>query len=502
MRRLLLYALLFSSVFTEAGVIELLKGGEGFSLQKHLKKDIGSVIPKSLKASDFIKAFENKDLKKALKLWQTSLAQSSFSKSSNGSALYSYLLFQNGFEALALNHLFQYAKPLKIDPVIHKLWKVNVNLNHPIWNVFYLKLNPEWSSFFSPEHVFRLGAKYNFNLLKDYKYIEELLSLPIKKDFDSFSLEWSLMLSLLKKGNMDSATKLLSWFLSQTKNSYRKDQIHLTIARLLADIPSVPEALEYYQKIKPNSYFWLLAQEEMAWLLIGEKQYSQAYNKALALNLSGADLSPSMLFVLALLQLKKCDSQGSFDSLMKFKTDFSGISWNIKKLSKTREYEQLVKELTVFYQSDKAYYDLEVKQPFYHLRKDQNLKNAILFYYYMNQKESKSDFKELIKKQNALIQSVESQIYKQLDFLLKQEEVRIQGFLKWFHVLEAEILYRNHVLKSSSLGFESRWSDSVSLYKSDGFLYFPFDRREIWRDELANYQSIKSEKCVQSSYKL
>ena len=502
MKRVFFYFLWLFCFSAEANIIDLLKDNQGFNLKKHLKKDIGSVIPNSLKADDFTQAFENKDFKTALKFWQSSLAKSHFAKSSNGSALYAYLLFQNGFEVLALNHLFRKVKPKELDPVIHKIWKEDANKNHPVWEVFYFKVEPQWVEIFSPELVFRLGAKYPLDLLKNYKYIEQLLSLPLKKDFDSFALEWSLMLSVLKRGDMDLATKLLSWFVSQTKDTYRKDQIYLSIARLLADIQSVPVALEYYQKVSSSFYFWLLAQEEMAWLLLSEKNYTQALTKALALNPILFDLSPSMYFVLALLQLKNCDNQGSFESLMRFKKTFSGQNHQIKNLLKSKKYGSLIYSLLVFYQSKKPYYDLELKQPFYLMRKDQSLKNMILLYQYIKQKELRPDFRKLIQKQKALIQALEKKIYSRLDFLLQSEANSIFRYLKWFHVLEAELAYRHQVLKNSSWELLSHWSANVSVYKSNGFLSFPFDKKEVWTDELSDYQWIESSKCVQSSYKL
>ena len=54
---------------------------------------------------------------------------------------------------------------------------------------------------------------------------------------------------------MDSATKILAWLLSQTKDTYKKDKINLTVARLLADIGENKVALSYYQKIKKMAYF-------------------------------------------------------------------------------------------------------------------------------------------------------------------------------------------------------------------------------------------------------
>ena len=90
-----------------SSVLDILKDQDNsFALQKELKKDIGSIFPSSNKPRSFIKAFEDKDFENALNLWFQSIKNTSFAKSSTGSALYAYLLFKNGFEVLSLKKSF------------------------------------------------------------------------------------------------------------------------------------------------------------------------------------------------------------------------------------------------------------------------------------------------------------------------------------------------------------------------------------------------------------
>ena len=134
----------------------------------------------------------------------------------------------------------------------------------------------------------------------------------------AFHLEWSFLLSYLKKGDKESAGKLLSWFLSQEKYVNKKDKIHLTIARLLADIGEYPAALSYYKKIQRLSYLSLLAQEEMSWIFLNQKKEEQAKQMALVFNHPGLKPSPSMFFILALAQFRNCDYEGAFQTLREF----------------------------------------------------------------------------------------------------------------------------------------------------------------------------------------
>ena len=63
-----------------------------------------------------------------------------------------------------------------------------------------------------------------------------MLELPLNDKIDIFSLEWFFVLSLIRKNDMRAATKILAWLISKTKDQNKKDMIHLTIGRLLADI--------------------------------------------------------------------------------------------------------------------------------------------------------------------------------------------------------------------------------------------------------------------------
>ena len=105
---------------------------------------------------------------------------------------------------------------------------------------------------------------------------------------------------------MDSATKILAWLISKTKDQNRRDMIHLTVARLLADIGEAQASLSYYSQVKNPSYFWLLAQEEKAWIFFNKENYSKAYSTASVFEYSPfkKEISPYMFLMLALSQLK------------------------------------------------------------------------------------------------------------------------------------------------------------------------------------------------------
>ena len=232
-------------------VIDLLKGkSDSFTLQKELKEDIGSLFPSSNKPYEFIEFLEKENFKKALDLWFGLINKTSFSKSSTGEALYSYLLFRSGFDVFALKNLLDKSIPKEIHPIVRRLWKAKVNKKSPVWEYFLYPLHQSWQGFFDEDTIFKIGSKALFQLeeKKAKDYIKFLLALPVSDTLDVFSLEWSFVLDLIRKEDMPSATKILAWLLSKTKDQNKKDLIYLTIGRLLADIGETKVSLSYYSK--------------------------------------------------------------------------------------------------------------------------------------------------------------------------------------------------------------------------------------------------------------
>ena len=519
---------------TEANIIDILeKQDSSFNLKKQIKQDISTVFVN--KPVAFIQAFESKDFEKALEIWLNSIQQTAFAKSSTGSALYSYLLFKNHFEALALNYLLKNTQPSQINPVVSRLWKLDIDKTKLIWKRFYFPISPEWQNVFSPEIVFQIGSKSPMNLIKDQNYMKSLLSLPLDEKIDVFPLEWLFVLSLIQKQDMDSATKVLSWLLSKTKDSYRKDKINLTIARLLADIGESKASEHYYKKIKRISYLWFLAQEELVWLNLRDKNSGRAYSTAMALNHPGflQSISSSMCFVMALSQLKNCDDEGATQNLINFKQAFLNQSIGLQKILDQKLYKNLIPILLAFYDTKNDYYKInsplvdlfsqdltflqnkkkkgeDNKQTlakmklFYNLKTDRRLKNDILLYNHIenNQQPETTKFRKLSALKDKVVLSLEDKIQARIELLLKTELKNIQSALNSFHLIEAEILYRKYGALSGLALWQggASWFKDFSLYKSKSLIYFPFNKDEIWLDELSSYKASKSSKCPEGNY--
>ena len=508
--KIIIFIFCFFSFFSQASrLIDILKTPDhSLALEKKLKKDIGSLFPSFNKPNDFIKAFEDKDFEKALYLWLSTIKNTSFSKSSTGSALYSYILFKNGFENTSLKNLLENSKPNEIDSIVKNLWKTDIDKNHSVWDHFLFPIDKKWSAFFDEKIIFKIGSKYPFQIEKDQEYIKLLLGLPLSAEVDTFSLEWSFVLALIKQGDMLSATKILAWLIDKTKNQNKKDMIHLAIARLLANIGETKASLHYYTKLSNASYFWLLAQEEKTWIFLNEENYTKAYSTASIFEYPQfkKEISSHMFFVLAFSQLKNCDYKGVARSLSDFKFIFSKRKIELEKDLNSNSYKNLINKLSTFYNLKKSYYEIGGSDLFYRLRKDNFLKNHISLYNYIKLRRSdrKTKFKSLDKQESQIVAQLEEKIERRIEMLLQKEITKIKFVLKNFHIIETEALYRIYGFHPflSVKGVESKKSiwKNINFYKSNDYLYFPFDSDEIWLDELFNYTSESLKNCPKGSY--
>lgn len=512
MRRFFFLIVFFSFSAQAVSVLDILGGkDQTLALQKELKKDVGSLFPSDPKLLPFIRAFESKNFHKALQAWEKLIAETAFATSSTGQALYAYLLFQNRFEILSLRHLLRQSHPKEIHPIVVNLWKKHIGKDHPVWAVFSSRINQQWVTFFDPQIIFQAGAKtfWNSKSKKDQEDIKFLLGLPLSEDVDVFSLEWSFVLSLIQQKDLPAATKVLVYLTSKTKNKHRRDQIHLNIGRLLADIKEEKAALSYYQKVRELSYFWLLAQEEMAWILFRKGNYKEAYSKASVFLYPGfqQDISPYMILVLSLSQLRNCNYQGFSKSLFRFKSSFSKRMNEINKAFLSKDDKFLIGRLLSFYNSKALPYEVALSDLPYALRRNVPLRNLILLLNYMtNQKNGRIKHFSLEKKEKLFLDQLKLQIKSRIRSLLKKEKSDILFALHNFHIAEAELLYQSQGFHSFKPFRQVLWTNKLSpvrlFYDNNPVLIFPFDSDEIWLDELRRYKAGLVKNCPRGNYVL
>ena len=498
LRILISFLFLYSSFFVEGqSLLKLLENEEnsGFSLKKKLKQDLSSVFPDSLKVrsvdiDSFVTAFENKDFKTSLKIWNQNIRETDFSKSSTGVALYNYLLVKNDFEFLGFYSLLSSSQPKDIHPIVRQLWKRQTETD--LWKFFSFPIEADWQLVFQPESIIQANRNHSFDLEKDHEHMKSLLALPLDEDFENFDLEWSFLLSLLKKGEKESVVKLLSWFLS--KKPAQKNKINLTIARLLADIGEYEVALSYYKKLEGLSYQTLMAREEMSWIFLNEKTNQkgipQAKEYSLVFSYPGLNLNPSMFFVLALSQFKNCDYQGAFQTLKSFQGFFSKDS--LKTFFDKKDFDALSLGLLKYYRSELPLLAINTPVWPYSIRADKKLRKQIFLYDYLSKSHLKKQvFKKEFLREKALIQKLKKARDERFFVLLKKEYHERALFLKYFQILEAEMLYQHYGKKP--VLFQTVKPSFKKINPSE--LFFPFERDELWLDELFDYQVNKNKWC-------
>ena len=199
-----------------------------------------------------------------------------------------------------------------------------------------------------------------------------------------------------------------------------------------------------------------------------------------------------------------------FKLLGSFKKAFSSDS--LKSFFDRKDFDTISKALLQNYQADWNPLAVNVSVWPYLVRTDQKLKNQIFLYDYLENKYKRislTEFKEIYKKQKALIKEVKRERDQRLFALLKKEYQERQTFLNYFQILEAEILYQYYGRKISPLSknFKKPWFNKSILsekmfYRSKDFYYFPLHREEIWLDELFDYKVSENKSCLKSKYML
>lgn len=468
-----------------------------FSLESHFNISIGYIFkPQSKMQKRFLDSMNQKDYTSAFELWLSKdMQKTSFSKTSSGKALYGFLLFKNGFPFLGLSQIFNESQASQVHSSIYYLLNKELSAKHQVWDHFIYSGSQKWNLIDNKDILFKVGAKSYY---KDQKTIEYLLGLATAENFEKFPLEWELVLLTLKKNDMEVATQILNWLIKKSK-SHQKDKAYLTIARLLYGIGEDKAASFYYKKIKQGSSQWIHSKEEEAWIHYNNKDYYQALTLASALLHPEFQnqLRPEAFLITALSQLKSCDYKGVNGTLKRFKVQFKNKH---KKLKEIRSNPSPIKkELTNYYNSKK-----QVSRSSWPIliEKDIVLKNHLLLIDFIKKNDLNSEKlhsmvkKDIYRRLNKLEYFADKKIKK----IAQTEISQIDKVLNLMELIETSALYRIygfHNLDSSSV-FKDR--TATSFKKSKSLLYFPYERNEIWMDELDKYQLVSNVTCPGKSY--
>ncbi|MBE8163003.1 MAG: hypothetical protein HAW63_03340 [Bdellovibrionaceae bacterium] len=311
------YILLFNFIFYSSvyakknnsliSILENKTSKEVDSLFLSSKKLYGIKIT-TAEQKQFVNFFQKALYKKALYQWKGAFSKTQFVHSTNGKALFAYLLWKNKLFITGVKHLFLIKNPKKINKKLLELWKSELQNNMSSWvKVSKLNWNKQWTSVLSVQLKARYLA-YNSYGLKS-KQLYRLVKVVDLKSKEGIYLQWQLALALYLEGQSKSAAKVLSFLSKSNQKIIKEDLIFLTMARVLYGNNFLNVAIKYYKKVKKSSKFWFIAQEEIAWAYLRSRQLEKSLSILTTTTKSMfyyTSLSES-LFLKSLVELKTCN---------------------------------------------------------------------------------------------------------------------------------------------------------------------------------------------------
>ena len=472
--------------------LNLVDQEEVFGLYRHLQDDVSSSFKSrrhTLLQSEFLKVMKEEDYKKALDLWSQGINKKDFHNFSTGQALYAFLIFQSGLPITGLNELFRTLEPKKIHLSIQKLWKMHIDHNHFVWNYAILKWSPQWTKFFDGKIATKVGSRQAFNLKKDRDAIKYLLRLPEKRDVNKVRLEWKFVLSALLTNDVKLGTKTLEWLIKNPKGDINRDFIYLTIGRLLSDIDRNESAISYYNKVQKSSPYILKADEEVAWILYKMGKFEEALFRVAYFN-GGLELlsrlTPRMMSILSLAQLKTC----SYDRL--------GVSLG-KFINELKNRDKILKIAFQSQSLDKRIKDLKT-QDWHNLEGDKILIDQMALFHFMKEYDMKaSSIKPVKSRRDAIVRQLEKDIYNRIGSHISLESKEVKKAIKILKLVELESLYRIYGFHN----FDKRKTTFDKSIVGNNQILFPVEKNAFWYEEKKFYKmTLKKDVCPKESYVL
>jgi tetratricopeptide (TPR) repeat protein len=267
------------------------------------------------------------------------------------------------------------------------------------------------------------------------------------------------------------------------------DLIQLTYARLYFQTAELDKALAAYNKISPDSDFWLESVEEKAHVMGRKGEYASAISflkTVTAVTFDGV-IGPEPYFVEALTHLKICNYSEIFKVTERFKKRFKNRLADLAQLAKAGDSASvqhliaLINEKSEIAKSSKLPTQLitnnDIGYQLKHLPR--NISRDMII-------TSQSQRPASAKRDQAIRLRVRD--------LAKSEIKEIEDTISKLQIIEAEVVQRIYLAEKSKA---VRPSQSTIVKNSD-VLVFPVDSDEVWLDELDSYAA-KVEKCLPAS---
>ena len=455
-------------------------------------------------------AFVQGKWQKALRLWGSKVAGQEFTHSDNGKALLGFILFVNGFEVLGIETLFSVENPTRVSSRLKAEWKKVVASSAPVWKLAQLTWHPEWTETFGVSAKVRaIGQRLRSET--DLQEIEAMVTATMPDTVERAWLQWQLVVSLALKGKVGEAAKLLSPLMKENKiNPVSKDLLTLTAARLLYKGGFLDVAAKYYGQVPKSSFYWFVAQEELAWIYLrkGRNQDVIAQTNTFAYTDFGSLVGPETYYLRALGQLQICDYPNVVKTQMEFKRRFRLRAKQMLQAQKkgAHNVDFLIEQLANPDLSIKTAGELVTKLPRKILR-DEKARQLVqsLGALYGEQAKAKKfqNFPRdqwLLEKLKVKISGLQKELNGRVKALASRELEEIDDVLTQMQVIDVEIIQQvdsaaKRLAKTGNKVPKGLFKKGQTGSVAKDALVFKHKPSEIWFDELANYKVNVNQFC-------
>ncbi len=448
---------------------------------------------------EFRAMMESGDFKHAALAWGNSFGSTAFGQSQDGTAVWAYLLYQNGLPYTGLQTLIQFTQPKQLNPSLVKLWTIELK-NSPLIQKSYVITTGGWKSIvFNDSFTIKIRSKVD--VARQFAYAQKIAA---DNPNQRTRVLWQIANQAPQFNDVDSALKALKLIKESGQTLIGSDLVTMTQARVLYQKGELDAALNTYQQIPKSSDLWLDAVEERAWTHLRKEDYDKALGvTTTALTPVFASLAtPETFFLSNLMSLRTCDYKRLFETSEVFKTRQRQRLQDMQELA-SKGSNRLTGTLLARFEKNGvsvASAGPDVGALPHGIFRDQQFVHAIETRRILLSEITAAgtlfeDAKVLggnrefdaILSQNKIKAERLKQLATQRASKMAQTDLKeYRVILNKMHILEAEVIERLH-LDDNLKGERSKLSKNEPT--NSDTLVFPYTTAEVWMDELDNYEA-------------
>jgi tetratricopeptide (TPR) repeat protein len=468
-------------------------------------------------ANIFVQFFDQGDMEKALYQWPAAFEKpnvSAFARSATGRAIWAYLMFRNGLVVTGAEAYLAIEKPTEIASEVQGLWREAANDTHLVWSLVDSRLwKPAWGEILGVATEVRVRGRQLYNP-EQMDQLKDLLKKAQVNTRERAWIEWQTVLNLALTGDAGIAGKALANLMKKPNNPVSQDLMTMTAARLLFQNGYLDAAISYYQRIPKNSDFWIDAQEETGWAYIrkGEPQNTIALTKTLMNPGFTSLVSPEVVFLRSLGQLKVCDYPETIATLKTFRERFKPRTEAMIKLAEESPDSTAVRRFIERRKAGEvrlAELGQDAREIPRYITRDEMLAQMVQVEREL-EKEAKTAgelfarsltggtaevgfqarFDQLKQAVESRARAARSVTLDRVKSLAREEIQETQQILQKLHIVEAEVIQQLGVSKrvaDASAGAVRNVKTGSTGSQAKDRIWFPAES-ETWFDELANYK--------------